>query len=144
MSAYSREFDEKEFNSEPVYDKKYLKTWIKSYKGEINTNFHKNKIPEDDFQWICLSVILIDSVFRTGNNYYPQVFLEECKYVVKKRISKYIIDDIEISSDSDRENSDEKNSDKEIKKNKLTFKHIRKTNKNVFWKTFFLYMKITK
>ena len=84
MSAYSREFDEKEFNSEPVYDKKYLKTWIKSYKGEINTNFHKNKIPEDDFQWICLSVILIDSVFRTGNNYYPQVFLEECKYVVKK------------------------------------------------------------
>ena len=40
------------------------------------------------------------------------MFLEECKYVVKeKKISKYIIDDIEISSDSDRENSDEENSD---------------------------------
>ena len=50
----------------------------------------------------------IGSVFRTGKNYYPQVFLEECKYVVKwKKISKYIIDDIEIYSDSDRENSDE-------------------------------------
>ena len=60
------------------------------------------------FQFICLSVILIDSVFRTGKNYYPQVFLEECKYVVKeKKITKYIIDDIEISSDSDRENSEE-------------------------------------
>ena len=38
--------------------------------------------------------------------FYPQVqvFIEECKYVVKgKNISKYIIDDIEISSDSGRE-----------------------------------------
>ena len=51
-------------------------------------------------------MILIDSVFRTGKNYYPQVFLEECKYVVKeKKIPKYITDDIKISSDSDRENS---------------------------------------
>ena len=37
------------------------------------------------------------------------MFLEECKYVVKeKKIPKYIIDDIEISSDSHKENSDEK------------------------------------
>ena len=56
--------------------------------------------------------MLLDSVFRTGKNYYPQVLLEECKYVIQeKKIPKYIIDDIEISSDSDRENSDEKNSD---------------------------------
>ena len=54
-----------------------------------------------------------DSVFRTGRNYYPQVFLE-CKYVVKeKKIPKYIIDDTEISSDSDEKNSDEKNSSEE-------------------------------
>ena len=57
---------------------------------------------------------MIDSVFRTDKNYYPQVFLEECKYVVKeKRIPKYIIDDTKISSDSDRENSDEESSDEE-------------------------------
>ena len=31
--------------SEPVYDEKYLKSKIKSYKGTINTNFHNNKIP---------------------------------------------------------------------------------------------------
>ena len=31
----------------------------------------------------------------------------------KKRIPKYIIDNIEISSDSDRENSDEENPDEE-------------------------------
>ena len=57
---------------------------------------------------------MIDSVFRAGKNYYPQVFLKECKYVVKeKKIPKYITDDIEISSDSDRENSDEKKSHEE-------------------------------
>ena len=32
-----------------------------------------------------LSEILIDSAFRTGKNYYPQVFFEECKYVVKEK-----------------------------------------------------------
>ena len=80
----------------------------------MNANVHNNKIPKEDSHCVCLSVILINSVFRTGNNYYLRVFLEECKYVVKeKKISKYIIDDIEIFSDSDRENSDEVNSDEE-------------------------------
>ena len=51
---------------------------------------------------------MIGSVYRTGKNYYPQVFLEECKYVAKeKKIPEYISDDINISSDySDREDSD--------------------------------------
>ena len=31
------------FDSEPVYNEKYLK--IKSYNGKIDTNFHYNKIP---------------------------------------------------------------------------------------------------
>ena len=43
------------------------------------------------------------------------MFLEESKYVVKeKKTSKFITDDIEISSDdSDMENSDEENSNEE-------------------------------
>ena len=42
------------------------------------------------------------------------MFLEECKYgAKKKKIPKYITDDIEISSDSDREHSDEENFDEE-------------------------------
>ena len=66
-------------------------------------------------------IIFLDSIFRTGKNYYPQVSLEECKYVIKeKKIHKYIIDDVKLSSDSDKEtllkkiqmekNSDEENS----------------------------------
>ena len=42
------------------------------------------------------------------------MFLEEYKYVVKaKKIPKYIIEDIEISSNSDRENSGKETSDEE-------------------------------
>ena len=32
-----------------------------------------------------LSISNIDSVCGTGKNYYPQVSLEECKYVVKEK-----------------------------------------------------------
>ena len=68
-------------------------------------------------QYICLSLILFDSVFRTGKNCYPKVFLEEYKYVVKyvvkeKKTSKYIIEDIEISPDE----SDKEDSEKNLKK----------------------------
>ena len=93
MSAYRRDFDEtkymsflitdyellekynkiwkkvkntidKEFDSDPVHNEKYLKAKIKSYNGKINTNFHNKKIPKEDPQCICLSVILIYSLFR--------------------------------------------------------------------------------
>ena len=142
MSAYRRDFDEtkymfflikddelleicneiwqkvknsikKEFDSGPV-NEKYLKAKIKSYNGKISPNFHNNKMLKEGSQFICLSVILNTSVFRTGKNYYPQVFLKECKYVVKeKRMHEYITDDIEIYSDSDREDSDEEISNEE-------------------------------
>ena len=53
----------KEFDSEAVYNEKYRKARIKSYKGKFNTNFQNNKIPKEGSQFICLSVILIDSVW---------------------------------------------------------------------------------
>ena len=88
----------KEFDSKPVYCEKYLKTKTKSSKEKINTNFDINKIPKEGSQYIYLSVILIDFVFRTGKSYYPQVVLQECKYVVKqKKMSEYITEEIEKS-----------------------------------------------
>ena len=62
---------------------------------------------------------MIDSVFRISKIYDSQIFLKQCKNVVKgKKMPGYITDDIEISTDSDREGSDEekfleKNSDEE-------------------------------
>ena len=66
-------------------------------------NFHSDKIPKEGSQCICLSVVLIDSIYKIRKNYYPPIFLAECKYVVKK---EYIVEGIEISTDdSDEENS---------------------------------------
>ena len=56
---------------------------------------------------------MIDSVFRIDKSCYTQAFLEEYKYAFKeKKMTKYITDDIEISSDdSNKESSND--SDKE-------------------------------
>ena len=60
--------DQKEFDSEPVYNEKYLKAKVKSCNGKINTSFYNNKIPKESSKFICLLVILVDSDFRTGKN----------------------------------------------------------------------------
>ena len=62
-----------------MHNEKYLKAKVKSYNGKINKNFHNNKIPKEGSQFVCLSVVLIDSVFRAVKNCYRQVFLQECK-----------------------------------------------------------------
>ena len=65
---------------------------------------------------------MLDSIFKAGKNYYPQLFLEEFKYVIKeKKIDNYITDDVEISSDSDEDNSDEETLEK-IQRKKILMK----------------------
>ena len=73
----------KRFDSEPTYGGKYLKIIIKSYEGKTNVNFHDDKVPKEDSQYIYLSVVLI--LILTLKNCYPKVFLEECKYIVKEK-----------------------------------------------------------
>ena len=86
---------------EQLFDNKYLKTKIKSYIGEIRTNFN-GKVTKKGFKCICLSAIVIDSVFKSGKNYYSQKFLAECKYKTKEKEKKgSITGDIECSSSYD-------------------------------------------
>ena len=79
---------DKDFNSDPVYNEKCLKAKIKS---KINTNFHNNKIPNEGAHCVCLSVILINFIFRTGNNYYPQVFVEDVNMLLWKKRCQSIL-----------------------------------------------------
>ena len=58
-------------DSEPVYNKKYLKVKIKSSEGKLSTNFYNDGIPKEVSHCIYLSVILIDSTFKIDKNYYP-------------------------------------------------------------------------
>ena len=73
------------------------------------------------------------------------MFLEECKYVVKeKKISKYMIDDTEISSDSDKEILRKKILIKKIERKKETnIIHILKLILKPI-KLFFVYIKNAK
>ena len=59
---------------------------------------------------------MLDSVVKVGKKYYPQVFLEQCKYVKRKnKMVNYINDDIEItSSDENDEFYSESGSDSNI------------------------------
>ena len=78
----------KEFNSEPVYNDKYIKTKIKIYNNRVYALFRHNKIPKDNQCDVCLSVISLHSIFVNLNKeYYSQIFLEECKYVIKVKES---------------------------------------------------------
>ena len=46
---------------------------------------------------IYISVIVIDSVYIKDKNYYPQVFLEKYKHVLRRNKTSYsVTDDIEI------------------------------------------------
>ena len=73
-----KSFIEKEFDSEPVYNDKYIKSKIIIYNNLVYTNFHHNKAPKDNEYFACLSIIFLDSIFANSDKeYYPQILLEE-------------------------------------------------------------------
>ena len=52
------------FDSEPVYgdSDKYIKTKIKIFDGNVNTDFQDKGMPKEKASCKCLSIILLDSV----------------------------------------------------------------------------------
>ena len=62
---------------------KFLKTKIKSYGGEYR-DFYNKGIPKVGSNYTCLAVILMHFVVKKDENYYPQIFLKECKYTENK------------------------------------------------------------
>ena len=88
------------FHSKPAYDKKYLKTKLREYDGEIKTNFLGNGIPKENMHYTCIASITIDSVMRMDKKYFPQVYLEECKYKIKKiQMSRFINTEVDLDSE---------------------------------------------
>ena len=73
-----RELINKKFDSEPVYNNKYINTKRKLYNNDIKTNFHdKNNIrevPKENYAYKCLSLIFLVSVIQMNKKYYPQTF----------------------------------------------------------------------
>ena len=60
--------------------------------------------------YTCIACITIDSVMRMDKKYFPQVYLEECKYKIKK-IQMPRFENTKLESDSDSEEEAEAESE---------------------------------
>ena len=76
-----------DFESKATYDDKHINTKIKTYNDCITTNFYNKtefkEVPEEKIPHKCLSIIISDSVLYVYEKYYPQILLEEFRYVKK-------------------------------------------------------------
>ena len=87
------------FTVNPIRDDKYITAKLKIFDGTKRTTFTNNIIPIERNNYVCIAAIDIDSVLKIENKRaYPQAYLEQCKYKLKKRkivnfIDNEIIDD---------------------------------------------------
>ena len=97
------------FTVNPVRDDKYLVAKLKIFNRINRTTFNNNNnnIPIERNHYICIPAIDIDSVLKIDNKRaYPQAYLEQYNYKLKKRkIVNYINDEI-IDEDSDSDIDD--------------------------------------
>ena len=88
------------FNSEPIYENKYLKAKVREFNGNIKTNFLGNNLPKENTHYTCIACITVDFVMKMNKTNYPQVYLEEYRYRVKKINTPRFIN-LELESDSE-------------------------------------------
>ena len=99
------------FTVGPVRDDKYIIAKLKIFK-KINRTTFTGDIPMEKNHYTCISAIDIDSVLKIEKRTYPQVYLEQCKYKLKKRKPVNFIDSEIIDEDDDYEIIDDKNDNK--------------------------------
>ena len=100
-----------DFTVNPVRDDIYLVSKLKIF-NKINRatfNNNNNYIPMERNHYICISVIDIDSVLNIDKRVYPQAYLEQCKYKLKKKKIVSYIDDEIIDEDSDSDSDSDYN-----------------------------------
>ena len=103
VSAYiKKDFDIIGF---PVYSKFFFsKIKEKPWVDEV-TDFYNKQIANVYSHHSFLAVIILDSALMKDDNYYPQVFLKECKYIEEKVI-RHIngnLSDFSSSDETDEE-----------------------------------------
>ena len=85
-----------DFTVGPVRDDK-----LKIFDRINRTTFTKNIIPIERNHYTCIPTIDIDSVLKIDKKVYPQAYLEQCKYKLKKKKHVNFIDDAIIDDDTD-------------------------------------------
>ena len=68
----------------------------------IKINFLSDEAPKENKHYTCIACITIDSVMIMEKKNYPQFYLEECKYRMKKtKMTKFIEAELESQSESE-------------------------------------------
>ena len=88
------------FAASPIRNDKYILAKLKIFRKKNLTIFN-NIFPTEKNHYICIPAIDIDSVLKIDKKAYPQAYLEECKYKLKKIKLVSFIDSEIIDSDSD-------------------------------------------
>ena len=99
------------FTVSPVRDGKYIIAKLKTFNKINRTTFTDNIIPIGKNNYTCTSAIDIDSVLKIDKRAYPQAYLEQCKYKLKKRKPVNFIDSEIIDEDDDYEIIEDENDD---------------------------------
>ena len=103
------------FHSKPLYNERHIKTKVGEFDDVVKTNFLGDEVPKDDMHYTCIACITIDFVMRMEKKNCPQVYLEECKYKIKKiQMSRFINTELESDSDSEPDSESELKSDTEL------------------------------
>ena len=75
----------------PVYDDRYRKTKIRTYGNNVYTNFCALNVPVDGIECESFTDISIDSLLVYNNQYYLQVYLDNCAdKIIDKRMIDYL------------------------------------------------------
>ena len=106
-----------DFTVGPVRDDKSLIAKLKIVDRINRTTFTNNSVLIERNHYICIPAIDIYSVLKIDKRVYPQTYLEQCKYKLKKRKQKHVnfIDDEIIDEDSDSDIYDEISINNELK-----------------------------
>ena len=73
------------FTVSPARDDKYIVAKLKIFNRINRTTFTDDIIPFQRNHCICIPAIDIDSVLKINKRAYPQAYLEQCKYKIKKK-----------------------------------------------------------
>ena len=81
----------------------------------IKINFLGDEVPKENMHYTCIACITIDSVMRMDKKNHLQVYLEECKYRIKKiQMSRFINTELKSDSVSESDLEAESKSDTEL------------------------------
>ena len=75
-------------------------------KAKFSATFTDDKLPGERNHYVCIAAIDIDSVLKIDKKVFSQVYLEQCKYKLKKRKPvDFINAEIELSNKSESESN---------------------------------------